>query len=143
MNRIIIIALLIVLLPIKIHAQYTNQTADIYSSKKGNLYVKGSYTSTNRNMADRTIFLKSRNESSASRDMITWTNGGYEEVKKFIYALIYGLDKPIGSIFQVGYLNSANVVDANNVKVMNTMGGYSHFNRKEMLLLLQAIRDKK
>ena len=123
--------------------QYTNQTADIYSSKKGNLYVKGSYTSTNRNMADRTIFLKSRNESSASRDMITWTNGGYEEVKKFIYALIYGLDKPIGSIFQVGYLNSANVVDANNVKVMNTMGGYSHFNRKEMLLLLQAIRDKK
>ncbi len=35
-----------------------------------------------------------------------------------------------------------NVVDANNVKVINTMGAYSIFNRKEMLLLLQAIRDK-
>ena len=122
--------------------QYTNQTADIYTSKKGNLYVKASYTSTNRSMVDRTIYLKSRNESSQSRDMITWTNGSYKEIEEFLYKLIYGLDKLVGTTFSINYMYSANVLDANNLKVINTMGGYSHFNRKEMLLLLQAIHDK-
>ncbi|MCF6360837.1 MAG: hypothetical protein L3J29_08765 [Cyclobacteriaceae bacterium] len=141
-GKILILAIFIFLSTLA-NGQYTNQTADVYSSKQGNLFVKASYTSTNRSMSDRTIFLRARNEASSSRDMITWTNGGYDEIRIFIYALIYGLDKPVATTFQVGYLNSANVVDANNLKVMNsTMGGYSHFNRKEMLLLLQAIRDK-
>ena len=122
--------------------QYSNQTSDIYSSKTGNLYVKASYTSTNMHRADRTIYLKSRNENSNSRDMLNWTNGGYKEIREFLYKLINSLEQPTGTRLNIGYMYSANVLDANNIKVINTMGGYSTFNRKEMLLLLQAIRDK-
>ena len=123
-------------------AQYHNQTADIYASKEGNLYVKASYTSTNMSRADKTIYLKSRNVNSGSKDMINWTNGGYAEVRKFMYTLIDGLSKPQGTTFQVGYVHSANVMDTNNLKVMNTMGGFSYFNKTQMLLLLQAIKGK-
>ncbi len=123
-------------------AQYHNQTGDIYTSKEGNLYVKVSYTSTNRSLADKTIFLKSRNENSNSRDMLNWTNGGYEEVRTFMYQLIEGLNKPQGTTFQVGYMYSANVLDQNNLKVMNTLGGFSYFNKKQMFLLLQAIKGR-
>lgn len=124
-------------------AQYYNQTSDIYSNKEGNLYVKASYTSTNRSRADRTIFLKSRNAASKSRDMLTWTNGDYKEVNVFLDQLIIGLDRGAGARFQIGFLHSASVIDANNLKVFNKNGGFSYFNRTHMFLLKQAIKDLK
>lgn len=124
-------------------AQYTNQTADIYTSKEGNLYVKASYTSTNRSRADRTIFLKSRNVASKSRQMLVWTNGGFNEVNNFIDQLLAGLDRGTGTTFQIGFLHSANVIDANNLKVTNKNGGFSYFNKTHMLLLKQAIKDQR
>jgi hypothetical protein len=124
-----------------VFAQYHNQTADIYSSKEGNLFVKASYTSTNNSRADRTIFLKSRNANSRSKDMLTWTNGGFNEVNTFINQLLVGLERGTGSTFQIGFMYSANVIDANNLKVYHKNGGYSFFNKTHMLLLKQAIKD--
>ena len=123
-------------------AQYSNQTSKVYSDKEGNLFVKASYTSTNMHRADRSIYLNTRNANSNSKDMITWTNGGYKEVRAFITQLIDGLGKGPNASFQINYRYRASVVDTNNLKVYHTMGGYSYFNRTRMYLLLQAIKDK-
>lgn len=123
-------------------SQYVNQTSDVYSDKEGNLFVKASYTSTNRSMADRTIYLNTRNANSKSKDMLRWTNGGYKEVNEFITQLITGLSRGPNASFQINYRYRASVVDANNLKVYHTTGGFSYFNRTRMLLLLQAIKNK-
>lgn len=140
-GRLLILTLLITLNNTAF-AQYVNSTSNVYSDKEGNLFVKASYTSTNMHRADRSIYLNTRNANSNSKDMLTWTNGGYKEVDEFITQLINGLSRGPNASFQINYRYRASVIDANNLKVYHTMGGYSYFNRTRMLLLLQAIRGK-
>lgn len=142
MNKLLATALLLTLTSTAF-AQYTNQTQNIYSSKEGNMYVKASYTSVNRSMADRTIYLNSRNANSRSKDMLTWTNGDFKDVRDFLKELIIGLDRGKDASFQIGYMHRASVMDANNLKVYHVSGGFSYFNKQHMFVLLQAIKDMK
>ena len=120
--------------------QYVNQTGNVYSDKEGNLFVKVSYTSTNMSRSDRSIYLNTRNANSKSKEILTWTNGGYKEVNDFITQLINGLSRGPNASFQINYRYRASVIDSNNLKVYHTTGGFSYFNRTRMLLLLQAIK---
>lgn len=140
-GRLLILTLLITLSNTAF-AQYVNSTSNVYSDKEGNLFVKVSYTSTNMSRSDRSIYLNTRNANSKSKDMLTWTNGGYKQVNEFITQLINGLGRGPNASFQVNYRYRASVIDSNNLKVYHTNGGFSYFNRTRMLLLLQAIKDK-
>lgn len=122
--------------------QYVNQSSNVYSDKEGNLFVKVSYTSTNMSRSDRSIYLNTRNANSKSKDVLTWTNGGYKEVNDFITQLINGLSRGPNASFQINYRYRASVIDSNNLKVYHTTGGFSYFNRTRMLMLLQAIKNK-
>jgi hypothetical protein len=130
---------LIVLSTSGAYAQYVNQTAEIYGNKEGNMYVTASYTSTNGSRSDRTIYLKSRNVESKSRDMLTWTNGGIGQVNNFVDQLITGMSYNKGASFQVNFLHRAVVVDRDNIKLFHKNGGFSYFNRAHILLLKAAI----
>ncbi len=123
-------------------AQYYANSQNIYSSKSGNLIVTATSTSVNRSRPDTGIFLKSKNLAANTRDMLTWTNGSLREVREFIAELILGLDKPVGTTFQVNYKYTATVLDSNTVKVATMTGGYSLFKREEMYKLLVAINGK-
>ena len=123
--------------------QYYNQTQNLYADKGGNLYVVASYTSTGGRMADRTIYLKSQNVNSKSREMLTWTNGSLREVDSFVSQLLRGFDRGVGSTFQVNYLYVAHVEDTNTIKVNHTMGGVSYFNKSRIQILQQALKGMK
>lgn len=126
-----------------VFGQYSNQTKKVYEDKEGNLYVIASYTSTNMRMPDRTIYLKSRNTNSNSRDMLTWTNRGVGEVESFVDQLLKGFERGKGSTFQVNYIYVASVVDANTIKVNHQMGGVSYFNKSSLQKLKYALKGMK
>ena len=120
--------------------QYYNQTKTIYSDKQGNLYVVASHTSTNLRVPDKTIYLKSQNVNSKSREMLIWTNGSLNEVDSFVSQLLRGFDRGVGSTFQINYIYVAHVEDANTIKVNHTMGGVSYFNKSRIQMLQQALK---
>lgn len=120
--------------------QYVNQTKNLYSDKEGNLFVIASYTSTNGRMADRTIYLKSRNVNSKSKEMLTWTNGGLDQVERFLDQLMRGFDRGTGSTFQVNFMYVAHVEDTNTIKVNHKTGGVSYFNKTSIQRLQHALK---
>lgn len=123
--------------------QYYNQTQKLYSDTQGNLYVVASYTSTNRRVPDKTVYLKSQNVNTRSKEMLTWTNGGFEQIDRFLSQLMDGFSKGVGSTFQINYRYVAYVEDANTIKVNHSMGGVSYFNKSRIQMLQKAIKGMK
>lgn len=123
-----------------VFGQYYNQTKKLYSDTQGNLFVVASYTSANMRVPDKTVYLKSQNVNSKSREMLTWTNGGFEQIDRFLSQLMDGFRKGVGSTFQINYRYVAHVEDASTIKVNHTMGGVSYFNKSRIQMLQKAIK---